>query len=103
MLKDFQGFSKARIEKLKPVVEFVEAYIGRKKVREKMLHDLQGFSNIDIKTLQDKEKQWGNEKMRHNLNRYSLQNLLNHELWDSYQTDDFLKPGNLFKIDLQAL
>ena len=74
MKRDLEGFSRAKLEELKKVVEFIEVYIGREAVIERMKQDLRGFSKIELEDLQKLEKTWGKQKMKENLMKYNLQN-----------------------------
>jgi len=74
MKKDLQGFSNANPDTLKAVVEFIEGYIGKEEVIERMKKGLLGFSRLKLDQLKQKEKEWGKQKMKGLLERYNLRN-----------------------------
>ncbi len=74
MKKNLQAFSRINLSELKKIVQFIEDLIGKNAVKDKMRKDLQGFSKVTPNQLKQKEKEWGKQKMKNMLEKYSLQN-----------------------------
>ena len=59
---------------IKPVIEFIEGHLGKDAVIEKLQFSLSGFKFVSKETLEELEQEWGQDKMRDNLEKYGLRN-----------------------------
>ena len=74
MKSSLRGFAVAIVSELEKVVQFLEKYLSRKIIIEKIKKNLYSFSLITISDLEAKEQQWSFEKLKENLETYSLRN-----------------------------
>ena len=73
-IRSLSYFKEFRFQSFLKRVRLYERYIGRAGVIERMKKDLKGFSDANPDQLEQKEKEWGKQKMQDMLQKYSLRN-----------------------------